>query len=82
MTAALAPVCWIGGHNKAASFVGSGMGGMGVLNFARFPLSIFGLKINSNTLLDAERVEYHVFRHHPAVLRAGHPVHGFRHYVA
>ncbi|KAJ7835589.1 OPT oligopeptide transporter protein-domain-containing protein [Mycena leptocephala] len=33
MTAALAPVCWIGGHNKAASFVGSGMGGMGVMNF-------------------------------------------------
>ncbi|KAJ7824588.1 OPT oligopeptide transporter [Mycena olivaceomarginata] len=40
MTAALAPVCWFGGHNKhcvptplkAASFVGSGMGGMGVLN--------------------------------------------------
>ncbi|KAJ7730150.1 OPT oligopeptide transporter [Mycena metata] len=33
MTAALAPICWIGGHNKAANFVGSGMGGMGVLNF-------------------------------------------------
>jgi hypothetical protein len=29
-------VCWIGGHNKAASFVGSGMGGMGVMNFVRF----------------------------------------------
>ncbi|KAJ6575778.1 OPT oligopeptide transporter [Mycena vulgaris] len=33
MTAALAPVCWIGGRSKAANFVGSGMGGMGVLNF-------------------------------------------------
>ncbi|KAJ7831378.1 OPT oligopeptide transporter [Mycena olivaceomarginata] len=33
MTAALAPICWIGGRNKAANFVGSGMGGMGVLNF-------------------------------------------------
>ncbi|KAJ7452719.1 OPT oligopeptide transporter [Mycena galericulata] len=33
MTAALAPVCWIGGKNKAANFVGSGIGGMGVLNF-------------------------------------------------
>ncbi|KAF7344027.1 OPT oligopeptide transporter [Mycena venus] len=32
MTAALAPVCWFGGRNKTASFVGSGMGGMGVLN--------------------------------------------------
>ncbi|KAF7373948.1 OPT oligopeptide transporter [Mycena sanguinolenta] len=32
MTAALAPVCWFGGNNKAASFVGSGVGGMGVLN--------------------------------------------------
>ncbi|KAJ7635835.1 OPT oligopeptide transporter [Mycena polygramma] len=33
MTAALAPICWVGGRNKAANFVGSGMGGMGVLNF-------------------------------------------------
>ncbi|KAJ7855582.1 hypothetical protein B0H14DRAFT_3448892 [Mycena olivaceomarginata] len=34
MTAAVAPVCWFAGHNKAASFVGSGMGGMGGLNIA------------------------------------------------
>jgi hypothetical protein len=40
MTAALAPVCWFGGHNKAASFVGSGMGGMGVLNIVRCPFFI------------------------------------------
>ncbi|KAJ7696940.1 OPT oligopeptide transporter protein-domain-containing protein [Mycena rosella] len=26
-------MCWIGGRNKAANFIGSGMGGMGVLNF-------------------------------------------------
>ncbi|KAJ7153089.1 OPT oligopeptide transporter [Mycena crocata] len=34
MTAALAPICWMGGRNKNASFVGSGLGGMGVLNFS------------------------------------------------
>ncbi|KAF7300812.1 OPT oligopeptide transporter [Mycena kentingensis (nom. inval.)] len=33
MTAALAPLCWIGGHNRAANFAGSGMHGMGLLNF-------------------------------------------------
>ncbi|KAJ7112751.1 OPT oligopeptide transporter [Mycena crocata] len=33
MTAALAPVCWIGGKSKAANFIGSGLGGMGFLNF-------------------------------------------------
>ncbi|KAJ7153240.1 OPT oligopeptide transporter [Mycena filopes] len=32
MTAALAPICWIGGHNNAANFIGSGMGGMAVFN--------------------------------------------------
>jgi hypothetical protein len=32
MTTAVAPVCWFAGHNKAASFVGSGVGGMGGLN--------------------------------------------------
>ncbi|KAJ6620466.1 OPT oligopeptide transporter protein-domain-containing protein [Mycena sp. CBHHK59/15] len=33
MTASLAPLCWIGRRNKAMNFAGSGLGGMGVLNF-------------------------------------------------
>ncbi|KAJ7924699.1 OPT oligopeptide transporter [Mycena leptocephala] len=40
MTAALAPLCWIDGHNKAASFVGSGMGGMGTLNVSNITSSV------------------------------------------
>ncbi|KAF5373721.1 hypothetical protein D9758_000899 [Tetrapyrgos nigripes] len=32
MVSALAPLCWFGGHNKAASFLGSGIGGVGLLN--------------------------------------------------
>ncbi|KIY68861.1 OPT oligopeptide transporter [Cylindrobasidium torrendii FP15055 ss-10] len=33
MTAALAPICWFGRKNHTANFVGSGIGGIGVLNF-------------------------------------------------
>jgi hypothetical protein len=36
MTAAVAPVCWFAGHNKAASLVGSGVGGMGGLRRSFF----------------------------------------------
>ncbi|KAK7467515.1 hypothetical protein VKT23_004569 [Stygiomarasmius scandens] len=32
MLSALAPLCWFGGHNKAANFLGSGLGGVGLLN--------------------------------------------------
>ncbi|KAG2181569.1 hypothetical protein INT44_008384 [Umbelopsis vinacea] len=33
LTSSLAVLCWFGGHNEVVAFVGSGLGGMGVLNF-------------------------------------------------
>ncbi|CAM0139405.1 unnamed protein product [Umbelopsis sp. WA50703] len=33
LLSSLAVLCWFGGHNPTVAFVGSGLGGMGVLNF-------------------------------------------------
>lgn len=33
LTSSLAILCWIAPYNKTVNFIGSGMGGMGVLNF-------------------------------------------------
>jgi len=34
MTSSLAVLCWIAPYNETANFIGSGLGGMGVLNFS------------------------------------------------
>lgn len=46
MTSSLAVLCWIAPYNKVVNFVGSGLGGMGVLN-----LSLDWANINSSIML-------------------------------